>query len=231
MGENSKIEWTHHTYLRLAVSRLVTLLAKCDAVRGVEAEFGELCERLDVVGVQVAAARIATFLAGEVITAEHIETPSLVREGESQTPTLRRFAVFVSRTSCAAWGAFPGNDANLAPRFDSVLDALALGWLSVFGNRHHALCFVGVTLSLESGYATTQGSVGIVSSTARLADGRQTVTAAIVSMESVALDPLAAGVTPLVTLLDALLVFLHGYADTLRRYFDCTDFATHVHLS
>ena len=78
MAENSAIEWRDSTFNPWSaggVNGLVTQLAEGDAVVDVEAQLRVRRERLDMVGVEIAAARVTAMPAGEPVATHHVEAP------------------------------------------------------------------------------------------------------------------------------------------------------------
>ena len=231
MGRDSKIEWTHHTFnpwSRLAVLQFVARLAERNAVRDVESQFGVFGKGLDVMGVEIPAASIAAPLAGKVVTAEHIEAPSLVLHREALVTALRQLTVFVRVAFLTAGRSLTRGGAYLPSCFDGMRNTQALGWLTHPCLRHLLFGFVGVAHPLERGHSATERRVGIIGSAARFADRGESISTAPVDMKTVTFDPTAASVAPLKALLNSLLVFLYGYADSFCSDLHCACFASHV---
>ena len=212
----------------LAVLLLVARLAERNSVRHVESQFGVVGEGLDVMGVKIPAASIAAPLAGKVVTAEHVEAPSLVFSREANTTALCGFAILVVGARWTRQGSIASDNADLLARLDGVGDSQSLGWLASFGVRHLLLGIVRVMHPLERGHSAAQGGERIFGRTAGLADSDESVSAALVDMEAVTFNPAAARIAPLKALLNSLLVFLNGYADSFCSSLRCACFASHT---
>lgn len=128
MAENSHIEWTTHTFnpwLRRVLFP-VTRLAKRDAIRHLEPQFGEISKALDVVSVEIAPASVAALLAGEGIAQEHVVAPSLIVAAEPLIASLGQLAVLEAVAGFAPRRALACSLADLLARLQGVLDARAI---------------------------------------------------------------------------------------------------------
>ncbi len=220
MGEN-KIS-------RLAVLQFVARLAERNAVRDVEPQFGIVGKGLDVMGVEIPAARIAAPLASEVVTAEHVEAPALVLHRKALVTALRQLAILERVTFLTAGRSLSRDNANLAACLDGMGNAKALGWLAFSCKRHLLLGIVSVAHTLKRGHSAAQRRIGIIGRTAGLADRGKSITATLIDVEAVTFNPAAASVAPLKALLNSLLVFLNGYADSFCSNLHCARFASHA---
>ena len=220
MGENQM--------LRLAVLQFVARLAERNAVRDVESQFGVFGKGLDVMGVEIPAARIAAPLAGEVVTAVHVEAPPLVLHRKALSSSFGGLAIPVRMALLAAGRSLASDYADLPSRFDAMGNTQAIGWLAFSRKRHPSLCIVSVAHTLKRGHSAAQRRIGIIGRTAGLADRGKSITATLIDVEAVTFNPAAASVAPLKALLNSLLVFLNGYADSFCSSLRCACFASHT---
>ncbi|MGF6434357.1 hypothetical protein ABIE91_009577 [Bradyrhizobium elkanii] len=134
MAENSKIEWTDHTFNPcrsgrwLRVSPKVGLMcegvaanAEGDAVPHIEAQVGVIGKRSDVVGVEITARIVTTMGAGKSIAAINIVAPPLQFRSVAQPTPLNPKTINVSRRVFASHSTLARSFADLLPSFQCVL--------------------------------------------------------------------------------------------------------------
>lgn len=220
MGENQ--------LSRLAVLKFVARFAERDPIRDVEPQFGIVGKGLDVMGVEIPAARIAAPLAGEVVTAEHVEAPPLVFQREPLPHAFGMLAVLVRMALLTAGCSLSSNNANLSSCFDGMGNTPALGRLTYPCSRHLLFGVVGVAHSLERGHSAAERRIRIIGRAAGLANSGKSIAAALIDMKVGTFDPVVARMAPLEALLNSLLVFLNGYADAFCSNLHYTRFASHA---
>jgi len=103
MADNSKIEWTTHTFnpWSFRVFLVVASLTQGNAIRYIKSKLGMISERFDVMSSQVAAAIVSTLLTSKLITHKNIEAPALVITAEALIAPFGKLAVFVAVTGFA----------------------------------------------------------------------------------------------------------------------------------
>lgn len=97
--------------------QLMTRSAEGEAVRHLQAQLGMVGETLDVVGVEIAAPRIATPLAGEAVTRENIEPPAFIGLAKSLSAAFGQLPILVGMTGLSALGHGPNRSAYHRPLF------------------------------------------------------------------------------------------------------------------
>lgn len=110
MAENSKIEWTTHTWNQPSLGRLrvspqfnlvrkdVTPFTKSYPVFDVEAKLRKICERPDVVRIEIAAPIIAAMSAGKSVSPVYVISPAFKFCRSTQSAPLCAFAVDIARS-------------------------------------------------------------------------------------------------------------------------------------
>lgn len=133
MAENSKIEWTDHTFnpsgcwLRVApqfdlMGESVTALAQGYAISSVEPQFWEVGKRPDVMRVEIAARVIPAMGARKIVPAVHVIAPSFQFSRSAKPAPLNSLAIYVS----GGVGATHGTLANRRTDLRSCLKRVRL---------------------------------------------------------------------------------------------------------
>jgi hypothetical protein len=127
---------------RLEVDLLMAVLAQGDSVLHNEAKLGEAGIVLQVVGLKVAAAIVATVLAGVVVPGKHRFAPDTVGGRAPVEPVSLVLAVGIGVVILATLGAQLGLSGNFCPCFWSMFGANAV---SVEKNKSSRLVLLGRT--------------------------------------------------------------------------------------
>lgn len=197
MGDTTEIAWTDHTMnpwslvranAALSVLCLMAWAAQSNAVGDVAPKFRMLCERLKVVGLQIASACILAMLTGKFVAEEDIVTPPLVLSGEPFASAFGEFSILVRM---ALWSAKRGGAnamAYLGARFWRVRFPLHVARQALMGGGHLGFRVCGVTATLERRNATL-GTFALFDASANLAGGAKAIAARRVSAELVTHAP------------------------------------------
>lgn len=157
MSDKTAISWTDHTFnpWSSVVVGVVAGAAEGNAVTDLEAQFRMDGEGLDVVGAQVAAPRVSTTLAGEVVPSKHVEPPALVFGREPLTAPFGQLAVLIRRALRTAFRHGSDGCADSRSFLDGAQNALA-GVGDSVGLRvaHLSARFCGMRTTFEWRYAS-----------------------------------------------------------------------------
>lgn len=161
MGKETEISWSHATFnpwllpcslpstfqfagtVGLIVQPIVATTAESQTIGNVKAKFGVVCKWLDMMGHKIAAPIITALLAGEGITAEYVEAPSLIFHREALSTALSELAIFVLRQSITTRCTLPSPLTYQRACLGGVLNASAITTSFLCRVAHLAAGFFG----------------------------------------------------------------------------------------
>lgn len=200
----------------LVVLKLMTRMAKRDAVPDVEPQFGVICERSKVMRPKVAARIISALSASETISTENEGSPlSIFRS----TPIIRSAlasSMAVRIVRFAARSSLPRYCRNLRNGLGGVLGAHTT-LVSSARFRELFFGFVGVVPSLECRNSSLRRHP-FLDASARPASGRQPVMSARIAIEARVRMPTLARPAPFFTIIHASLELLKGQSGLCRNH-------------
>lgn len=139
MGQNSKIEWTTHTFnpwsgtllvfatvsktIRLKMDFIVAGITECNPIRHVKPQFWMGREWLNVMRSNILGA--TTFLTGKLVARDHIEPPPFVRGRKSLTPTASQISILEGVAGFAPGSSF----ACYLTDFNPCLNRMRLAYM------------------------------------------------------------------------------------------------------
>ncbi len=166
MGENTKIEWAHHTSSRqrvffsttlrfgnwLQMNFLMAVLAKRNAVAKFVAKLWEISKSFYVMCIQVAALAVAAMLAGVRVSAKNGGAPVGVFNCSTLAQIALVLAVFIGVVVLASCATLSRDLTQSRFRFGSVRLAGAIRSPQFCRCAHLKLGFYCVRSSFESGW-------------------------------------------------------------------------------
>lgn len=233
MAENSKIEWTTHTFnswrrsvrqsLRRrpevkveAVNSAVTRGAQSHPIPHVKPEIRIGREWPDVMRMQVAPAVVPAQAAAELVAPIHVIAPPHEIARVPQPKPLGRLTVNVARGVWASRCCFPQPLADLGARLQSSGDALFRAWMPFACHTHFCSRLGRVRPALECGSPAFRADPHLDVS-ARTAPSGPAVEPRSVRAERGAIQPFLALCAPLQALRSKLPIQVNRNPGLLRR--------------
>jgi hypothetical protein len=128
---------------------IMTLFAKRAAIRNIKAKFWKISERLNVVGDQITAGRVAAVLAREVIPKKNVVPPSFILRAKPEATSFGNLSVFVRMAIRTTNRSFSDNRANLGACLSGMFSASPITPPLLCGNAHFETGFRTHNLSLH----------------------------------------------------------------------------------
>lgn len=234
MAENSKIEWTDHTFnpcgssrwLRVSpeaglVRKAVASLAKGNAVPHIKAQFGKLGEWSNVVGVQISAPVVTTVCAGESVAQVDLVSPAFQFGGMAQAAPFNSLAVDISRSFGTTKGLGARFFADFFARFQRQFNPPSPAWFAEMGATYLGPRILAVRLALEGARPSLCAFTCFDTVALEARRGFAIMSRCIASISAAFLPRLAFGAA-FQTACQALTEFVNGQATLLRGNFQCT---------